>query len=228
MLRMLSFFTPDAPVVYLFHDITHSIEDVSSKFAITQQSFERFLLQKVNSGWTPLMFDEMADMITGRHFVKQKSFTISFDDANESVFTKAYPFLKKHNIPFIVFITTELIGKPNFLNADQIVKMASDDLCTIGSHAKNHVMFRYLTKEKVEEEFYNSKKILEDLTARKVSCFAFPYGRIVECSFANIRLLEKSDYDFGFSAIAGGLNQKWFTGKFFLPRVNVDESMIND
>ena len=146
-------------------------------------------------------FEELTQ-ITLKGYNRPNSFTITFDDANESVYTKAYPFLKAHSIPFIVFITKELIGKPNFLSKEQIVEMANDSLCTIGSHALQHKMFRYMTANAVLIEYNESRIYLQQLTGQSIDCFAFPYGRLVEVSCKNIKLLEQTSYKFAFSAIA--------------------------
>lgn len=225
MLQFLAFFTPHASRVYLFHDIKTNLAEVKSVFSITQSSFEKFLLQKIDQGNKPLNFLELSDVVLAKRKIKN-GFYVSFDDANSSVFTKAYPFLKKHNIPFIIFITKELIGTENYLNDKQIDEMSQNPLCTVGSHGLEHNMFRYFSPGEAQRQYKESKKYLEQLTGKPVQCFAFPYGRMVECSAQNIKELEKSNYDFAFSALSGTLAQQWFSGRFFLPRINVDENMI--
>lgn len=227
ILKVFSLFTPNAPKVYLFHDLLDKIEDVKSKFAITQTSFETFLLNELNTGKKAITFDELSDMILGKIKQQPNFFFVSFDDANESVFTKAYPFLKKHNIPFIIFITKELIGKKNFLNREQIIALSNDPLCNVGSHGMHHIMFRYLSVQDSKKEMEESKIFLEELIGKPVNCFAFPYGRLVESSSENIRTLSESVYDFAFSAINGTLSQLWISSKYFLPRINVDEKYVN-
>lgn len=225
ILSFFSMFSPKSSRVYLFHDILVDKSKVNSIFSISKNSFEKFLLQKLKEGKKPLNFDELSDIIIKNIHVKN-GFYISFDDANESVYTQAYPFLKEHNIPFIIFITIELIGKPNYLNIEQIKELSADPLCTVGAHGVRHVMFRYLSNRDTEQELINSKKALEKLIGKEVQTFAFPYGRVVECSRNNIQVLKNSSYDFAFSALKGTLNEKWISGKYFLPRINVDESMV--
>lgn len=227
MLKMFSALRPNGPKVFLFHDMLGRVEDVQTKFAISQASFETFLFKQINSGKKAITFNELSDMIAGKAPMQPDTFIVTFDDANESVFTNAYPFLKAHQIPFIIFITKELIGKKNFLNKEQVIALANEPLCTVGSHGIHHVMFRYLSVQEAKIEFTESKMFLEELTGKPVTCFALPYGRLVECSCKNISTLSKSVYDFAFSAIAGNLSLKALTGKYYLPRVNVDEKMAN-
>jgi peptidoglycan/xylan/chitin deacetylase (PgdA/CDA1 family) len=224
LLKLISKFQK-GPEVYIFHDILEQKNDVKSDFTISRASFELFLLNKFKQGKKSITFQELTKLIEGKVPNDKHAFFVSFDDCNTSVFTKAYPFLKQHNIPFILFITKDLIGENNFLTAEQIQILANDSLCTIGSHGMQHVMFRYLSVEEVQKEFTNSKEFLEELTGETVTCFAFPYGRVVECSGKNRITLKHSVYDFAFSAIAGNLNQKWLSGKYYLPRINVSEAV---
>ena len=213
------------PIVYIFHDILEHKEDVKSEFALSQASFETFLKAQLQKGRKPLTFNQLTQQIEGKVPKDKNSFYVSFDDCNTSVYTKGYPFLKKHKIPFILFITKDLIGKKNFLTAEQIMTMAKDPLCTIGSHAVNHKMFRYFTPDEAKMEYEYSHRYLQQLTGQAIDCFAFPYGRRVEVSSQNIKQLENTDYKFAFSAIAGNLKQQWLSGKYYLPRVNVSEKI---
>lgn len=224
--RLLSFFQPNGPKVFLFHDILDDVLQVKTKFAISQASFEAFLLNQMSKGYHANTFEELKQIIKDKKKKQDHSFIVTFDDANTSVYTKAYPFLKLHTIPFIIFITKDLIGKPNYLNIDQLNALANDPLCTIGSHGCHHIMFRYLTSAEMVNELTESKYFLEQLTNQTVECFAFPYGRMVECSCENIKELKNTEYQFAFSAIAGNLNQSWLSSGYFLPRINVDEEMV--
>jgi peptidoglycan/xylan/chitin deacetylase (PgdA/CDA1 family) len=224
LLKLISIFQR-GPEVYIFHDILERKEDVKSEFALSQASFEAFLKAQLQKGRKPLTFSQLTQQIEGKASKDKNGFYVSFDDCNTSVYTRAYPFLKQHNIPFILFITKNLIGKKNFLTAEQLMIMAKDPLCTIGSHAVNHKMFRYFTHDEAKAEYEQSRRYLQQLTGQAIDCFAFPYGRLVEVSCDNIKQLHKSDYKFAFSAISGNLNQQWFSGKFYLPRVNVSEKI---
>lgn len=214
------------PEVYIFHDLLERKEDVKSEFALSLASFETFLKAQIQKGRKPLTFYQLTQQIEGKTPKDKNCFYVTFDDCNTSVYTRAYPFLKQHNIPFMLFITRNLIGKKNFLTAEQIMLMAKDPLCTIGSHAVNHNMFRYLTTEEAKTEYEVSRRYLQQLTGQPIDCFAFPYGRLVEVSCSNIKQLQQSDYKFAFSAIAGNLNQQWLSSKYYLPRTNISEKAV--
>lgn len=214
------------PEVYIFHDILERKEEVKTEFALSQASFERFLKTQLEKGRKALTFEQLTLMIESNAKKDKNTFYVSFDDCNTSVYTRAYPFLKLHRIPFTLFITKDLIGKNNFLTAEQIIELAKDPLCTIGSHALHHKMFRYMTDDEAINEIIASRAYLQQLTGQSIDCFAFPYGRLVEVSFKSIKLVSKSGYKFAFSAVAGNLNQSWISGRYYLPRINVSEELI--
>jgi peptidoglycan/xylan/chitin deacetylase (PgdA/CDA1 family) len=225
-LGFLYWLKPSGPKVYLFHEIVEDISQAKNEYIISEASFIKFLKHHLEKGTRPHQINEIAGYLERKEKSSSHNFAITFDDVYESVFTRAYPILKTLNIPFILFITVELLDKPNYLKKEQLLTLAEDPLCTIGSHGFHHAVFRKLSHSAVEKELIESKKYLEKLINRPVEVFAFPYGTVVTVSKKNVRQLSKSVYKFGFSAITGSLNQKWFTSKFFLPRINVDEALV--
>ena len=225
-LSLLYWLNPSGPKVYLFHAIVEDIKLVNNEYIISETSFNKFLNQQLAYGAQPLHLHEIEESLEGEDKNSAGRFAITFDDVYESFFTRAYPILKTLKIPFILFIAVELLDEPDYLTREQLLILSEDPLCTIGSHGYHHTVFRQLSPARVETELIESKKFLENLINRPVEAFAFPYGTVVTVSARNVRQLSKSVYKFGFSAIPGSLNQQWFTSRFFLPRINVDEEII--
>jgi peptidoglycan/xylan/chitin deacetylase (PgdA/CDA1 family) len=217
---------PSGPKVFLFHEIVEDIDQVKNEYTISETSFKKFLTNQIAAGAKPLHSDELEKYLRRRDKNSTGRFAVTFDDVYESVFTRAYPILKTLNIPFILFITVDLLDKPGYLSKDQLLTLAEDPLSAAGSHGCHHVVFRKLPPAAVETELTESKKYLENLINRPVEIFAFPYGTVVTVSAKNIRQLRESAYKFAFSAIPGSLKQKWFTSRYFLPRINVDETLV--
>jgi peptidoglycan/xylan/chitin deacetylase (PgdA/CDA1 family) len=61
----------------------------------------------------------------------------------------AWPYLKKNKIPFILFVSTEPVGKNGYMNWDQIKEIEKRVLQYIGHHSHSH---EYLI-EKSNEDF---------------------------------------------------------------------------
>jgi peptidoglycan/xylan/chitin deacetylase (PgdA/CDA1 family) len=76
------------------------------------------------------------------------------------------------NPPSVLFINTDNIGKPGYLDKGGIKYLSQNHI--IGSHGHTHAD---MTKtQEVEYNLYYSKKILQDITGKKIRHFAFPYG----------------------------------------------------
>ena len=221
----------DAARVYMFHSVVDKPEQVYSEFAITKDSFEKIIRYELARGQKPMDAETLKRAVDNPDAYKNH-FAVTFDDIYDTVYTNAYPMLKANNIPFIVFIAPAIIGREDIaahvpmITMDHLKEMAADPLCIIAAHGVAHHKFRFYTNVQAKQSMAESKEWLEKTFGKKVEFFAFPYGRIVEVSEANIRTLSECDYCCGFSALDGSLKQKWFSGKWFLPRILVDDEYV--
>ena len=221
----------DVARAYMFHSVVETPEQVYSKFAITKESFERFIQYELSHGQMPMDAETLKKAVDNPDAYKNH-FVVTFDDIYDSVYTNAYPILRESDVSFILFVTPSLIGtidsssKCPMITKEHLREMAKDPLCIIGAHGMNHVAFRTLTEEQARESMIESKQWLEQMFGKPVEFFAFPFGRRVEVSNANIRTLSQCGFHCGFSALDGSLKQKWLSGRWFLPRILVDETFV--
>lgn len=223
----------DAPRVYMFHSVVEDPKDVYSQFAITKESFEKFIRYELSRGQKP-MDAEMLKRAVDNPDAYKNHFAVTFDDIYDSVYENAYPVLKANNVPFIVFITPKLIDtidswhKNPLITMEHLKEMAADPLCIIAAHGVFHKPFRNYTIEEAKRSIEESKKWLEQTFSKPVEFFAFPFGRRIEVSRANMRTLSQCGLRCGFSALDGSLKQKWFSGRWYLPRILVDEKFVHE
>ena len=219
----------DAPRVYMFHSVVDTREQVYSQFAITKESFERFV-EHLIAKEQKAMDTEMLLKAIDKPCKYANHYCITFDDIYDTVYTNAYPILKKYNIPFVVFVTDELVDKVDpcsklpMITKSHLREILADPLCILASHGMEHKMFRNYTHAEVVKVLVDSKRILAEKYGREVDLFAFPFGRRVEVSNDAIRCVKEADYKCGFSALDGSLKQRWLSGRWFLPRILVSET----
>ena len=84
----------------------------------------------------------------------EKKILISIDDAFSSFYENAWPYLKENKIPFILFVSTEPIGKYGYMTWDQIKEIEKEEFVFIGNHSHSH---DYL----VNYNFKNFKKDID-------------------------------------------------------------------
>ena len=214
-----------SPLVLMVHGFKPTKEDCKSAFEMTAVSFERLMTFFTDNGWHAMTYDELKQMVETNQW-KPQHFYLTFDDTYDTVYTEAYPILKRLNIPFTMFVTKGLVGTKSFIAMEHLKELANDPLCTIGCHGLEHKMFRDFTPEEMERQCKDEKAWLEQTFDISVDSFAFPYGRIVEVSNSNRQQIAKMDFSLAFSAIEGTLRSVWWTGKHYLPRVNVSEKFV--
>jgi peptidoglycan/xylan/chitin deacetylase (PgdA/CDA1 family) len=213
----------------MFHSVVDKKEQVYSQFAITKDSFERFIAHLVEKREVAMDVELLYKAIEHPDNYKHH-YCITFDDIYDSVYTNAYPVLKKYDIPFVVFVTDELVGKVDpwskmpMITEGHLREMLTDPLCILASHGMEHKMFRDYSHAEAVEALVESKRILAKKYGREVEIFAFPFGRRIEVSNEAIHCVKEAGYKYGFSALDGSLKQRWLSGRLFLPRVLVDET----
>ena len=155
--------------------------------------------------------------------IKDRSVVITIDDAYSSVYNYAWPVFKKYNMPFTLFISTDVIDNktPGYMSWEEI-RTLRDHGVTIGSQTKSHPHMYKLNKEKIIEELSISNKRFIDEIGSSPKIFAYPYGEY------NLEVL-KQVKQHGFVAAFGqhsGVAHKSM-GMYELPRFAMNEKYGN-
>ncbi len=107
---------------------------------------------------------------------KEKKILLTIDDAFQSFYDNAWPYLKKNQIPFVLFVSTEPVGKNGYMNWDQIKEIDQSEFGVIGHHSHSH---DYLI-DKSEEVFLNDIKTSNLIFREKLGyvpiLFSYPFG----------------------------------------------------
>ena len=148
---------------------------------------------------------------------KKKKILITIDDAFSSFYENAWPYLKKNKIPFILFVSTEPIGKYGYMNWDQVKEVEKEDFAFIGNHSHSH---EYL----VDYEFNNFKKDIDQsikIFKKKLGYnpifFSYPFG---EYSLEQKNYI-KQKFKYAFGQHSGVIDLT--KDKFELPRFPINE-----
>ena len=213
---------PNAPKVFMFHNLTMDNGSCSDLYTVTVSNFENFIINQIQKSNIAINLGKIKD----EEELNKSTFAITFDDVYENVFHYAYPILKKHKIPFAIFVSVSLLNKEGYLSTKQLELLSKDNMCTIGSHGIDHIFYRDLNTDELNIQFNGSKATLMKLTGKEIFAFAFPYGSFYACSIKSIAKLTKTEYKLGFSTIPVSLKTKFITGKYFLPRINVTNKYI--
>lgn len=161
----------------LFHSVNRDEENGLSH--IHPDLFENFLklLSKRNIDTATLSEAFLDNRINNK-------IALVFDDGFEDFYTEAFPLLKKYKCTATLFPVTksidcdfswDLYSKRNNLSSKQI-KEISEYGIEIGSHTHSHPDLTRISDKNLKDELSESKKILEDITEKKVIALSFPFG----------------------------------------------------
>ena len=102
--------------------------------------------------------------------------SVSIDDGHP-LDLKVAEILAKKNIPTTFYVPIKnSTGKPT-LNKNQIKNLSQNPLFKIGGHTYNHFNLTKLPLEEAEKEIRKGKEELEDIIGKKVTTFAWPWGK---------------------------------------------------
>ena len=146
-----------------------------------------------------------------------KEILITIDDAFLSFYQEAWPYLKKNKIPFILFVSTEPIGKKGYMTWEQIKEVEAEKFTIIGHHSHSH---GYLIDE--DNDFFISDiKKADEIFLKNLgyipNLFSYPFGEYSK--FMRDYISKNFDYAFGQHSGVIDLNKD----KYELPRFPINE-----
>jgi peptidoglycan/xylan/chitin deacetylase (PgdA/CDA1 family) len=149
---------------------------------------------------------------------KQKKILITIDDAFQSFYEVAWPFLKENKIPFILFVSTEPVGNKGYMTWDQIKEVEQESFAIIGHHSHSHDYLIDVSNEDFIKDIETANKIFTEKIGYIPSLFSYPFGEYSE--FMRQYISKKFTYAFGQHSGVIDVNKE----KFQLPRFPINEN----
>jgi biofilm PGA synthesis lipoprotein PgaB len=159
-----------------------------SRYPSTNVSLEQFdahlhYLEKNNFQVWPL--EKITRQLESRQPFPERVIAITIDDAYRSIYTEAYPRLKKRNWPFTVFVSTDAVDKkmPAFMSWQQMREMQRHG-ATFANHSSHH---HYLIEQehnetfeawqlRIQKDLNTAQQRLQAELGEAPPLFAYPYG----------------------------------------------------
>ena len=114
------------------------------------------------------------------------------------------------------------IFEANTLTWEQILEMANDPLCTIGSHTMSHCRLAMKDADVLLYELKNSKDILFEKIGKTVEHLSYPYGWITDVSNEAAEMAKRVGYKTAFHSFGGPIREK-DKDLYHLKRIMVNE-----
>jgi peptidoglycan/xylan/chitin deacetylase (PgdA/CDA1 family) len=148
---------------------------------------------------------------------KEKKILLTIDDGFSSFYTNAWPYLKREKIPFILFISTEPIGKNGYMTWDQIKEVESNDFAIIGHHSHTHDYLIDETNESFISDIETANKLFLKNLGYIPDLFSYPFGEYSKFMRNYIR----DNFQIAFGQHSGVIDVN--KNRFELPRFPINE-----
>ena len=181
------------------------------KIAIFKKQIEQINNKKINF-MLPSNFDKNFNFKKER-----KKILLTIDDAFSSFYENAWPILKKEKIPFILFVSTQPVGKYGYMTWEQIKEIEKEDFAFIGNHSHSHEYLVEYNFNEFKKDIDTSIRIFNNNIGYNPIFFSYPFG---EFSLEQKKYISnKFKYGFGQNSGVIDLNKD----KYELPRFPINE-----
>ncbi|GGH81869.1 peptidoglycan/xylan/chitin deacetylase (PgdA/CDA1 family) [Pullulanibacillus pueri] len=208
--------------------------------------FEEQMTTLKQAGYSTITIGDLLDYLQGEDHLPTKPILITIDDGYRSIYTNAYPIIKKYKLFVCLFISTSYVqkgqrlGRP-FLNWTQIRKMYHSGLVEVQNHTHD-LHWRYnnkagkealitptskdgehLTHKKhhriVKRDINKAKQMIEKNVGNSVFAFAYPYGAYNK----DIENIVSQQHQLIFTTTTG-INT-FGTNRLEIKRININDSL---
>ena len=107
---------------------------------------------------------------------KNKKVLLTIDDAFQSFYENAWPYLKEKKIPFVLFVSTEPVGNKGYMTWEQIKEIDKSDIGVIGHHSHSHDYLIDKSHEEFLSDIKTSNLIFKSQLGYLPTLFSYPFG----------------------------------------------------
>ena len=225
-------------IIILFSNISSKSDENNIKYYSNDEGILSIMYHRFNENKYPStnikmdIFEEHINIIKNSDFnfhnpnnfdeqfnkpKQKKEILITIDDAFESFYTEAWPYLKENKIPFILFVSTEPVGKRGYMTWEQIKEVEGNEFANIGHHSHTHEYLIDVSNEEFILDIETANKIFLRELGYIPNLFSYPFGEYSK--FMKDYISKNFKYAFGQHSGVIDLNKD----KFELPRFPINE-----
>lgn len=204
----------------------HAVESSGWRLSVLPKQFERQMLY-LASRYTVVPLSDIVAYAEGNKKLSSHTIAITIDDGYEDTYTTAFPILRKYNLPFTVFLTTDLRASSKLANLprltwDQIREMQESGLATFEVHGHVHENLNSIADNvaALDAEILGSRAAILERIGKHSVYLAYASGYKNDTVIAYIK---KQGFKAGFTINEGFVQ----TGDdpFLLRRTQIDGTM---
>ena len=147
----------------------------------------------------------------------EKKILLTIDDGYSSFYEFAWPYLKENKIPFLIFISTEAVGKSGYMSWSQIQEIEQYEFVSIGNHSHSHDYLINFSFDDFKKDIEKSIEIFKKNLDYNPIFFSYPFG---EWNSKQKDFISKN-FEFAFGQHSGVIDLN--KDRFELPRFPINE-----
>lgn len=163
--------------VLMYHHVQTSEEALAKgqkSLTVNSDVFSKQMEYLSTRGYTTLTPDQLLSGLSVG--LPSKSVVLTFDDGYADFYIYVYPELSKRGFVATMFLSTGLVGNPDYLTWGQIGEIAGSKLVNFGNHTWSHKGLGKATDEQIRYELETAQTQLTEHGLGPVTSFAYPYG----------------------------------------------------
>ncbi|WP_288221968.1 polysaccharide deacetylase family protein [uncultured Clostridium sp.] len=191
--------------ILMYHSISDA--DPNNSLLIPVKQFEEQIKWLKESGFTPMLLDDIVEAYT-TGYVPKKPVAITFDDGYSDNYTDAYRILKENNMKGTFFIITNNIDADGFYMNSAMLKEMKEGGMGIENHTSRHIEFTNISRDDKANIIVEGINELKEKVGVDSKYICYPVGRYDEETIEvekEIGIKAAVTTEYGISSINDGL-----------------------
>ena len=191
--------------ILMYHSISDA--DPNNSLLIPVKQFEEQIKWLKESGFTPMLLDDIVEAYT-TGYVPKKPVAITFDDGYSDNYTDAYRILKENNMKGTFFIITNNIDADGFYMNSAMLKEMKEGGMGIENHTSRHIEFTNISRDDKANIIIERINELKEKVGADSKYICYPVGRYDEETIEvekEIGIKAAVTTEYGISSINDGL-----------------------
>ncbi len=213
---------PGTIPVLAYHSIGSREDAKEFKHFVSRESFQAQMAFLHFFGFRVISSEEYERIKTGIQAPRGREILITFDDANQTFETEAWPVLQRYHFPCLLFVITESLNQQvnGSMKPETLQGFLKTGQLALGSATKTHPSLPQTSNDQLWDEVSGSKQDLEKIFGGSILYFAYPNGDLDGTVIASVK---EAGYRLGFTTSHHQLGAYDET-LFALTRLNISRS----
>jgi len=207
----------DSAVILMYHRFG---ETAFPSTNIRLAQFEAHIAELSSGPYTVMSVPDIVAAIREGRELPDRTVGITIDDGYRSIYTEAWPRLRRAGFPFTVFVSSDPVNREfsGFMNWEQVRELKEAGV-TIGGHTDSHLHMAANSVERNRSDVrLSNARYLAELGAVP-ELFAYPFG---EASAQVQHVVKDAGYTSAFGQHSGPLDASADT--YYMPRFALNEA----